>query len=100
MLAAAGGIAALAASLPVSQALSARGPDEWKGAESLRPLLIAPNPGRCGPAPVNLQAQFAGTGIDTNGGTYTVSASGCLNTHSRRVFDLHATDTYTHSGSR
>ena len=98
MLGAAGAVATLAAILPVSQALSGHGAEGWKGAESLTPVAIAPNPSRCGPAPVNLHARFAGSGIDTNGGPYTVAASGCLNTQTRRLSELRATDTYTRNG--
>ena len=64
----------------------------------MTPLAIAPDPSRCGPAPVNLHARFAGTGIDTNGGPYTVAASGCLSTQTRRLSELRATDTYNRNG--
>ena len=69
----------------------------WKGAETLVPIAVGPNVDRCG-APPNVEARYAGTGIDTNGGTFAVTASGCLNLDTLRVFDMEATDTYAGTG--
>lgn len=71
---------------------------DWKGAEVLTQTSLAPNPARCGDAPSNLEATFAGTGVDTAGGAFSVTVSGCLNLDTLRVFDLEATDTYVRSG--
>lgn len=67
---------------------------DWKGAETFTQTSLVPNPTRCGAAPPSLQATFAGTGVDTAGGTFTVTTSGCLNTETMRISDLEATDTY------
>ena len=83
-----------ASSLPgLVPAGAARGV-EWKGAETLLPVALAPNVERCGPPPI-LEVSYAGTGIDTNGGVFAVTASGCLDLGALRVFDMEATDTYT-----
>jgi len=70
----------------------------WKGAETFAPTSIGPNPSRCGDFPRNLQATFVGSGIDTLGGPFAVSVSGCLDTESNVLFDLESTDTYLGSG--
>lgn len=70
----------------------------WKGAETFAPTSIGPNPSRCGDFPRNLQASFAGSGIDTLGGPFTVSVSGCLDTETNVLTDLESTDTYLRSG--
>jgi hypothetical protein len=98
VLTAAGVLGALAATVPITQALSAQAREAWKGADSMTPIAIGPDISRCGPAPASLRAQFAGTGIDNTGGPYTVTASGCLNTETQRVSQLRATDTYIRSG--
>lgn len=70
----------------------------WKGAESFTPVQVGPNPSRCGPFPQNLEARFAGSGIDTNGGPFSVTASGCLDTVANVLSSLEATDTYLDTG--
>jgi hypothetical protein len=80
-----------------SQPVSAERPD-WKGAETFAPVSIGPNPVRCGVLPRQLEARFLGSGIDTSGGPYTVSASGCLDSEANVLFDLEATDTYLRTG--
>lgn len=69
---------------------------EWQkynGAESLSLVSVAPNPARCGAAP-NFELTFAGEGVDTAGGAFTVVSSACQNTATGEVFDLVAVDTY------
>jgi hypothetical protein len=78
---------------PVPAAGAVRGA-AWKGAETLTPVALIPNFGRCGSLP-NLEARYAGVGIDTGGGAFSVIASGCLNLGALRVFDMEVTDTYT-----
>ena len=70
----------------------------WKGAETLNPLSLAPAPLRCGPPPTYLEGRFAGSGLDSVGGAFTVTASGCLDTEKLRLFDMEATDTFVSSG--
>jgi len=65
----------------------------WKGAETFAPVRVGPNPARCGVFPRNLEAHFVGSGIDNNGGPYSVTASGCLDTEDNLLSDLEATDT-------
>ncbi len=65
----------------------------WKGAETLNHVAAGPNLARCGAFPRNIEARFSGLGVDTEGGPYTVLASGCLDTEADLVFDLEATDT-------
>ena len=81
----------------VGDTRAAAAADPWKGAETLNPISVAPNLARCGAFPRNLEARLAGTGIDTNGGPYVVTASGCLDTRANVLFDLKATDTYLRS---
>jgi hypothetical protein len=73
-------------------------PPVWKGAESLAPVAIGPDVTRCGAFPRNLEAHFAGSGIDTNGGPFSVTVSGCLDTTANVLSNLAATDTYARSG--
>jgi hypothetical protein len=68
----------------------------WKGAETFTQTTLTPNPPRCGPPP-NVEATFAGSGVDTVGGSFLVTVSGCLNTATLEAFDLAATDTYIHT---
>jgi hypothetical protein len=70
----------------------------WKGAETFAPVTIGPNEARCGAFPRNVEARFAGSGIDTNGGPFAVTASGCLDTEAAVVSHLEATDTYARTG--
>lgn len=65
----------------------------YKGSESLALVSVAPNLERCGDFP-NFEAVFEGQGIDTAGGVFTVTASGCQNVATGLVFDLTAVDTY------
>jgi hypothetical protein len=88
------GVGALAALVAAATAIASRVVTDWKGAESLAPTGLVPNVQRCGPPPANLEGRFAGSGIDTAAGTFTVTASGCVNTDTLRVTDLEATDTY------
>jgi hypothetical protein len=90
-------ITASAATVILAAVASADRP-VWKGAETFAPVRIGANPARCGTFPRHLEAHFAGSGIDTNGGPYAVSASGCLDTEANVLFDLEATDTYLGSG--
>ena len=69
-------------------------PPAWKGAETFSLLAAGPAPERCGPAPRFLEARFAGSGIDTAGGTFAVTASGCRDTVEQMLFDMEATDTF------
>jgi hypothetical protein len=92
------GVAALLTPTSPGDARAA-GMTAWKGAETLTPVALAPNLRRCG-APPNMEGRFLGNGIDTAGGAYVVSASGCLNLQSLRVFDLEATDTYVGTGDQ
>ncbi|HVL32134.1 MAG TPA: hypothetical protein VM600_00965 [Actinomycetota bacterium] len=66
----------------------------WKGAESMTPIAFAPNPERCGAPPV-LEGRFAGDGLDSRGGIFTVTASACFNTETLKVTDLEATDRFS-----
>lgn len=68
----------------------------WKGAETMAPVALTPNLARCGPPPT-VEARFAGSGIDTEGGMFAVAASGCFDLDTLRIFDLEATDTYVQS---
>jgi hypothetical protein len=81
----------------VGDTRAAAADDRWKGAETLNPISVAPNLARCGAFPRNLEARLAGSGVDTNGGPYLVTASGCLDTRANVIFDLEATDTYLRS---
>ena len=71
----------------------------WKGASSLTPVNVAPNPARCGAFPENIEVTFTGSGIDTGGGIFTSAASACTNTTNGLIFDLKSTDTYHSGGS-
>lgn len=48
--------------------------------------------------PRHLEAHFAGSGIDTLGGPFLVTASGCLATQANVLSQLEANDTYLGSG--
>lgn len=76
----------------------AGGQPPWKGSETFSQTGGGPNPSRCGAFPPNVEAMFSGTGIDTAGGVFAVTASGCLDVEALRVFDLKATDTYVAGG--
>lgn len=71
---------------------------DWKGAESFSLTGAGPNVARCGAFPENIELSFAGSGIDTEGGLFDVTASACTNTVTNEIFDLKATDKYVQSG--
>lgn len=73
---------------------------DWKGAESFSLTNAGPNVARCGAFPENIELTFAGSGIDTEGGVFNATASGCTNTTTNLIFDLKATDTYVQSGDQ
>lgn len=70
----------------------------WKGAETLSPVTLGADPVRCGPAPPNVFAVFAGSGIDSKAGVFEVQVSGCMNLDTLRLFNLEATDTFVGTG--
>lgn len=74
--------------------------ENWKGAETFSLIGAAPNVTRCGAFPENIELTFAGSGIDTEGGMFNVTASGCTNSATNRIFDLKATDSYVKSGDQ
>jgi len=71
---------------------------QWKGMESFSLTNAGPNVARCGAFPENIELTFAGSGIDTEGGVFNVTASACTNTITNLIFDLKATDKYVQSG--
>lgn len=73
---------------------------KWKGIESFGLTNSGPNVARCGAFPENVELTFSGSGIDTEGGVFNVSASACTNTTTNEIFDLKATDTYVQSGDQ
>lgn len=73
---------------------------DWKGTESFSLTGAGPNVARCGAFPENIELTFSGSGIDTEGGLFNVTASGCTNTTTNQIFDLKATDTYVQSGDQ
>lgn len=75
-------------------------PVQWKGAETFSPVTVGPNPTRCGAAPPNVFAVFAGNGVDSRGGVFEVNASGCMNLDTLRLFNLEATDTFVRTGEQ
>lgn len=94
------GLAAMTA-LGVGASATATTVTTWKGGDSLVLTALVPDPARCGtPSPGTpiLEARLTGTGIDTAGGAFAVTASACFNTETLRVTDLRATDRFT-SGS-
>ena len=90
-------VAVIALALGAS-ATAGADPRPWHGAETFAPVRIGPGVERCGAFPRHLEAQFAGSGIDSFGGPYAVTASGCLDTDTMVLSDLEATDTYVGSG--
>jgi len=72
----------------------------WKGFASFSPTGAGPNVARCGEFPKFVEVQFAGSGIDNEGGILTNSVSACTNTETNEVFDLKATDTFTQTGDQ
>ena len=73
---------------------------DWKGAESFSLTGAGPNVARCGAFPENVELSFSGSGIDTQGGLFNVTASACTNTVTNEIFNLQATDTYVQSGDQ
>ena len=72
----------------------------WRGTESFSLTNAGPNVARCGAFPENIELSFAGSGIDTEGGLFDVTASACTNTTTNEIFNLKATDTYVQSGDQ
>jgi hypothetical protein len=70
----------------------------YKGSETLALVSVGLNLERCGDVP-NFEAVFEGSGIDTAGGLFTVTSSGCQNVATGLVFDLMAVDTYANGDS-
>jgi hypothetical protein len=73
---------------------------DYKGGSSFNLVSAGPNVVRCGAFPENIELNFAGSGIDTEGGYNTAVFSACTNTTTNLVFDLKATDTYVQTGDQ
>src|SRR6185436_1251731 len=73
---------------------------DYRGGSSFNFAGAGPNVARCGSFPENLELNFTGGGIDTEGGYNTAVFSACTNTTTNEVFDLKATDTYVGSGDQ
>jgi hypothetical protein len=73
---------------------------DWRGTESFSLTNAGPNVARCGAFPENIELSFSGSGIDTEGGAFNVTASACTNTTTNEIFDLKATDQYVQSGDQ
>ena len=73
---------------------------DWRGTESFSLTNAGPNVARCGAFPENVELTFSGSGIDTEGGLFNVTASACTNTTTNEIFKLTATDTYQQSGDQ
>ena len=73
---------------------------DYKGGSSFNFVGAGPNVARCGAFPENIELNFEGSGIDTEGGFNTAVFSACTNTTTNLVFDLKATDTYVQSGDQ
>src|ERR1044072_4696460 len=72
----------------------------YKGGSSFNLAGVGPNVARCGAFPENVELNFTGAGIDTEGGYNTAVFSACTDTATNLVFDLKATDTYTQTGDQ
>ena len=72
----------------------------YKGGSSFNLAGAGPNVARCGAFPANVELNFTGGGIDTEGGYNTAVFSACTNTATNEVFDLKATDTYAQTGDQ
>jgi hypothetical protein len=83
---------------PVGDTPARAAEDAWTGAETLTAISVGPNLARCGVFPRHLEARLSGAGVDTNGGSYVVVASGCLDTREDVLFGLEARDTYVRTG--
>ncbi len=73
---------------------------DYKGGSSFNLVSAGPNVARCGAFPANVELNFQGSGIDTEGGYNTAVFSACTNTLTNLVFDLKATDTYALTGDQ
>ena len=67
---------------------------DYRGGSSFNFVSAGPNVARCGAFPDNVELNFTGGGVDTEGGYNTAVFSACTNTTTNLVFDLKATDTY------
>ena len=74
--------------------------NDYRGASSFDFVGAGPNVARCGAFPQNVELNFLGRGVDTEGGYNTAVFSACTNTATNLVFDLKATDTYAQSGDQ
>ena len=72
----------------------------YKGGSTFNLVGAGPNVARCGAFPENIELNFEGSGIDTEGGYNTAVFSACTNTTTNLVFDLKATDTYVQTGDQ
>src|SRR5215217_4424071 len=72
----------------------------YKGGSTFNLVSAGPNVARCGAFPQNIELNFEGSGIDTEGGYNTAVFSACTDTTTDLVFDLKATDTYVQSGDQ
>jgi hypothetical protein len=60
---------------------------DYKGGSSFNLVSAGPNVARCGAFPENIELNFQGSGIDTEGGYNTAVFSACTNTTTNIVFD-------------
>jgi hypothetical protein len=72
----------------------------YKGGSTFDLVGAGPNVARCGAFPQNIELNFTGSGIDTEGGYNTAVFSACTDTTTNLVFDLKATDTYLQTGDQ
>src|SRR5215213_7498096 len=72
----------------------------YKGGSTFNLVSAGPNVARCGPFPQNIELNFEGSGIDTEGGYNTAVFSACTDTTTNLVFDLRAADTYVQTGDQ
>ncbi len=72
----------------------------YKGGSAFNLVSAGPNVARCGAFPQNIELNFEGGGVDTEGGLNTAVFSACTNTATNLVFDLRATDTYVQTGDQ
>src|SRR6185436_10193912 len=74
--------------------------NDYRGGSSFDFAGAGPNVARCGAFPQNVELNFTGSGIDTEGGYNTAVFSACTDTTTNMVFDLKATDTYVQTGDQ
>jgi hypothetical protein len=72
----------------------------YKGGSTFNLVSAGPNVARCGAFPQNIELNFTGSGIDTEGGYNTAVFSACTNTVTNLVTDLNAIDTYVQTGDQ